>query len=325
MNQRAHSLETVHLALEILRRIPRGRKVTATELHDQLKGIGFDRDIRTIQRQLEMLSEHFEIERDDRTKPYGYRWLEFSKGLSVPNLSPQESLLLRLAEEHLRNILPSRLMKSMDGFFQQAKQNLTFGTNTKLEREWPHKVRVVSTTQPLLPPRITEGVFETVSEALYGNYWLNLDYQNRSGRRSEIEIMPLGLAQQGPRLYLVCRYKGFDNERSLALHRIKAARKSSLRFERPKDFNLARYDDDGRFGYGDGQKVRLSFKISLDAGLEILECPLSRDQTVTEFDDHYRISATVIDSGILSRWLNGYGAAITEIYFTRINNAEEST
>ena len=314
MNQRAHSLETVQLALEILRRIPRGRKVTATELHDQLKGIGFDRDIRTIQRQLEMLSEHFEIERDDRTKPYGYRWLEFSKGLAVPNLSPQESLLLRLAEEHLRNILPSRLMKSMDGFFQQAKQNLTFGTNAKLEKEWPNKVRVVSTTQPLLPPRVTEGVFEAVSEALYGNRWLTLDYQNRGGRRAEIEVMPLGLAQQGPRLYLVCRYKGFDNERSLALHRIKGARISSLRFERPKDFNLTRYDDDGRFGYGEGQKVRLAFTITREAGIEILECPLAKDQVIEELGEtHYRIMATVTDSGMLDRWIRSFGEDLFDV------------
>lgn len=314
MNQRAHSLETIQLALEILRRIPRGRKVTATELHDQLKGIGFDRDIRTIQRQLEMLSEHFEIERDDRSKPYGYRWLEFSKGLSVPNLSPQESLLLRLAEEHLRNILPSRLMKSMDGFFQQAKQNLTFGSNTKLEKEWPNKVRVVSTTQPLLPPRVTEGIFEAVSEALYGNHWLTLDYQNRGGRRAEIEVMPLGLAQQGPRLYLVCRYKGFDNERSLAIHRIKAARISSLRFERPKDFNLARYDDDGRFGYGEGHKVQLTFTITREAGLEIIECPLAKEQVVEELGEtHYRISAKVTDSGMLDRWIRSFGEELTDV------------
>jgi predicted DNA-binding transcriptional regulator YafY len=314
MNQRTQNLETVQLALEILRRIPRGRKITANEIHKQLKEIGFDRDIRTIQRQLEMLSDHFDIERDDRSKPYGYRWLEFSRGLSIPDLSPQESLLLRLAEEHLRNILPARLMKSLAGLFQQAKQNLTVGVNSKLEKQWPHKVRVVSTTQPLLPPKIAVGIFDVVSEALYGNYWLTLDYQNRGGYRSEIEVMPLGLAQQGPRLYLVCRYKGFDNERSLAMHRIRSARISLLRFEYPKDFNLAHYDDDGRFGFGEGQKIQLSFTITQDAGIEVLECPLSKDQLVEELDDKsFRITATVIDSGMLDRWLLSFGEEVTDI------------
>jgi hypothetical protein len=37
MPRRPKSLETVLLALEILRRIPRARKITAGDLHQQLK------------------------------------------------------------------------------------------------------------------------------------------------------------------------------------------------------------------------------------------------------------------------------------------------
>ena len=37
MAKRSDTLETVLLAVELLRRIPRGRKVTAGELHKQLK------------------------------------------------------------------------------------------------------------------------------------------------------------------------------------------------------------------------------------------------------------------------------------------------
>ena len=90
-------METTLLAIELLRRIPRNRKITASELHQQLRDAGIVRDVRTIQRQLEMLSEHFHLERDDRSKPYGYRWPKHAGGLSIPNLSLQESLLLRLA------------------------------------------------------------------------------------------------------------------------------------------------------------------------------------------------------------------------------------
>lgn len=84
MAKRSDTLETVLLAVELLRRIPRGRKVTASELHRQLKDAGIDRDLRTIQRQLEMLSEHFEIERDDRSKPYGIVGWSKPKGWRCP-------------------------------------------------------------------------------------------------------------------------------------------------------------------------------------------------------------------------------------------------
>ncbi len=312
MAKRSDTLETVLLAVELLRRIPRGRKVTASELHRQLKDAGIDRDLRTIQRQLEMLSEHFEIERDDRSKPYGYRWLEQAKALAVPNLTPQESLLLQLAQEHLKNLLPARLMKSMEGFFNQAKRNLGSESSARLEREWPGKVRVVATSQPLLPPKIVPGVFEVVSEALYSNHWLHLDYRNSGGKRNKIEVMPLGLVQQGPRLYLVCRYRGYDNERNLALHRMLAAEMSTLTFDRPKAFDLKKYDDDGRFGFGQGEKIRLTFSITRGAGLHLLESPLASDQHVVDLENgRLEITATVIDSAMLDWWLRGFGDAVS--------------
>ena len=296
MPKRPDNNETVLLALELLKRIPRNRKISAPELHAQLADTPLARDLRTIQRQLEKLSEHFDLERDDRSKPYGYRWKEQARGISLPTLTAQESLLLTLAEQQLHNLLPASLMKSMAGFFNQARSNLTGpDIHNRLEREWRNKVRVVSTSQPLIPPKIKPEVFTEVSNALYANHWLEVDYRNAAGKLSKADVMPLGLAQQGPRVYLVCRYRGFENERSLALHRIVSAKVSTFTFERPKDFDLQKYDDDGRFGFGDGQRIRLTFRITKEAGYHLLESALSSDQQVKVLEDHYEISATVVD------------------------------
>lgn len=318
MPKRPDTLETVLLALELLRRIPRNHKVSASELHKQLTDAGVDRDLRTVQRQLEMLSEHFQIERDDRSKPYGYRWRESAKGLALPILSEQESLLLALAEQHLRNLLPARLMKSMDGFFVQARGNLAPHANPGREREWLSKVRVVSTTQPLLPPKIRPGVFEEVSNALFGNLWLTVDYKSAAGKKTNTEVMPLGLAQQGPRLYLVCRFRNYDDERSLALHRILSAQASTLTFERPKEFDLKKFDDDGQFGFGTGRRIRLTFCIDKNAGFHLLESPLSNDQQVTEIGDQFKISATVVETAQLEWWLRGFGDQVSHVQRKRI-------
>lgn len=313
MPRRPDSLETLQLALELLRRIPRGRTVTASELHQQLNEAGFERDVRTIQRQLDTLAEYYDLDRDDSTKPYRYCWKERAKGLSIPSLSAHESLLLMLAEQHLRNLLPVRLMKSMDGFFSQARSQLNEHASARRDREWLEKVRVVSTSQPLLPPKVNPEVLEAVSNALYANLWLNVDYRNAAGKTTSARVMPLGLAQQGPRMYLVCRFDGYDNERSLALHRIIKASASTLSFDRPKEFDLKKYDDDGRFGYGEGESIRLSFRIEKDAGLHLLESPLSADQQVVELEDAYEITATVVDSDMLEWWLSGFGNAVTRV------------
>ena len=320
MAQRPDTLEAALLVVELLRRIPRGRKITARELHQQLKDAGFERDLRSIQRQLEVLSEHFDIERDERSKPYGYRWLERAQGLAVPHLTPQESLLLQLAQEHLKNLLPARLLASMDGFFTQARRNLGDSPDTVLEREWPRKVRVVATSQPLLAPTVLPGVLEEVSEALYANRWLQLDYRNAADKRSQVKVMPLGLAEQGPRLYLVCRYEGLDNERSLALHRIRKAEASTLTFVRPVEFDLQKYDDDGRFGFGEGERVRLSFRIEKEAGFHLLETPLSKDQQAKDKGDGWlEMTATVVDSAMLDWWLRGFGNAVTHVRKMSLN------
>jgi len=313
MPKRPESLETLQIALELVRRIPKGRTITAPELKQQLSDAGFERDMRTIQRQLETLSEYFDIDRDDTAKPYRYCWKERAKGLSLPSLSPQECLLLTLAEQQLGQLLPPRLMKSMEGFFSQARIQLHEQSMAKHEREWLKKVRVVSTSQPLLPPKVDPVVFEQVSNALYANQWLTVEYKNAAGKKLESRVMPLGLAQQGQRMYLVCRFDGYDNERCLALHRILSAKASSFTFEPPPEFDLKQFDDDGRFGYGDGKKVKLSFRIEKEAGFHLLESPLSEDQQVIEEEETYRISATVVDSAMLDWWLRGFNDSITDI------------
>lgn len=309
MHKRPDTRETVLLALELLKRIPRARKVSARELQEQLPP-ELARDLRTVQRQLDMLAHAFDIERDASSKPYGYRWKERGPSLSVPMLSEQESLLLALAEQHLSHLLPANLMKSMAGFFSQAHRRLDDPQGSKRAREWLGKVRVVGQTQPLLAPKLAPGVFDAVSQALYLNRWLDLDYRNAEDRRSSIRVMPLGLAQQGPSLYLVCRYDGFDNERSLALHRIVKADVSAAEFRRPAEFKLDRYDDDGRFGFGEGKRIKLVFRIDKAAGRHLLETPLSTDQRAVQRGDRLEIAATVVESEQLKWWLRGFGEAV---------------
>lgn len=317
MEVRPQAMDTIKLSLELLRRIPRVRKITALELQQQLEEAGFSRSIRTIQRLLEQLSDQFEIERDDRSKPYGYRWKERSKGLSLPILSKQESLLLSLAYQQLHHLLPANILKSMEGLFAQADYNLGQG-NKRPEKEWLKKVLIVSTRQPLLPPVIAENVFETVSNALFTNHWLVIDYTNAKNEQRERKVMPLGLAQQGERFYLVCRFDGYDNERSLALHRIKTARMSTLTFIPPPEFDLQNYDNEGRFGFGDGTRIKLTFTITHASGRHLLESKLAADQTVIELPEHYQISATVVDTTQLDWWLRGFGEAVSEVSKTSL-------
>jgi predicted DNA-binding transcriptional regulator YafY len=311
MPQRASNLDTLLMSLEILKRIPRVGQISAPELQRQLGDAGFERELRTVQRQLETLSAHFDIERDDSSKPYSYRWKSHAQGFSLSRLNEQESVLLSLAEQHLRNLLPARLARSMQGFFDQARVQLGPMPGSARARDWLDKVRVVSTTQPLLPPKVPAAVFEAVSNALYADHWLDVSYDNAAGKRFEGRVMPLGLAQQGPRLFLVCRFEGYDDDRSLALHRMRQAKDSGLSFERPPGFDLRRFDDEGRFGFGDGRRIELVFRLPRAAALHLMETPVSLDQQVSTLPDgRSEFKATVVESQQLRWWLRGFGSAL---------------
>ncbi len=198
MARRPETIETLRMVIELLRHIPRDRKVSAPMLHKHLADAGIDRDLRTIQRQMEMLSEYYPIERDERSRPYGYKWKEKTTGFSLQMLSEQESLILTLAEKQLSNLLPASVMKSMQDFFDQARSNLDSEALGKRSNEWLSKVRVVSTTQPLIPPKIKKGIFEEVSNALYGNRWLRLDYKNAEGKITSIEVISINRIMCNP-------------------------------------------------------------------------------------------------------------------------------
>ena len=170
MSKQQGKLDTVMLVIELLRRIPRNRKVTASELHRELKDAGWERDLRTVQRQLDAISDGFSqyIERDDRNRPYGYSWKPEASGLSLSALKPDESLMLLLAEQHLRYLLPANIVKSLDSFFKTARSQLSpFGQDTKKQKEWLDKVLVISDSQPLIPPKIdSDGVHLHTSRRL---------------------------------------------------------------------------------------------------------------------------------------------------------------
>ena len=307
------------MALAALKWMPR-RAISSTELHRRLAEEGYSRTLRSVQRLLEVLVESGLVERDDRSRPHGYRRTEGQLGLSLAGLGAREALLIALAERHLRLLLPAELRRAFSPFFDEARRLedlLPPWPHGILARQWLQKVRVVREGLPLLPPVIEGEIVEAVSEALYGNRWLAISYRNAEGRRLEADVMPLGLVQQGVRLYLIARFRGFQEERNLALHRMLSACATDLTFERPADFDLERYEAEGRFGFGAGRHIRIHFSIAPQHGKHLRETPLSEDQVIREQSDHYRVSATVIESAQLDWWLNSFGGDVWNVRRTR--------
>ena len=103
--------------LELLRLIPKNYSISSLELREKLLALGIERDLRSIQRALNTLCEQFEIDCNTNDKPYSYRWKPDAKGLDMPILNEQQSLVLMLAKQYLagnRPILCNRWKGSLN-------------------------------------------------------------------------------------------------------------------------------------------------------------------------------------------------------------------
>lgn len=81
------------MLLEVLKRIPLNRKISTTDLHQQLTAAGYELSRRTLQRYLKALSESdMGVQCDDKSKPFGYRRLLNSNDLDRVGLGADGAL-----------------------------------------------------------------------------------------------------------------------------------------------------------------------------------------------------------------------------------------
>ena len=210
------------LIIEILKLIPRNRLITASEIRNSLFSAGYDIPIRTLQRYLKSISEteSLHVECDSRSKPYGYRRSSPKSEFADLKLTPEESLLLSLAGQYLQYLLPTTISTSLSQVFDAARDQLFSHPAATPAASWLNKVALVFTSIPTLPPEIKPRIFSIATEGLYRNRKLEINYSNKNGKQKVSVVSPIALVQQDLRIYLVCRYDGYEDLRNLALHRI---------------------------------------------------------------------------------------------------------
>lgn len=307
---RASALKEALLIIEILKRIPRNRWISTQELESSLAEAGLVIARRRLQRLLKEISASpdLHVECDMRAKPYGYRQRIPASELGCINLRPTESLLLRLAEEHLRNQLPAPVTGALEPLFNAARRVLREGGSMEKMSAWLKKVAFVSGTVPMLPPKILPRIFSAVSEALYRDSKLEIEYVNSKDDRTKGVVSPLGLVQQEERLYLVCRFEGYENVRHLALHRLLSARVLDFPADRPQDFRLDDYVRERHFNFSNGRRIRLTLEFTSGETAKILEeTPFEPRQKLERLPSGlWHLEADMDDTVLLDGWISAW-------------------
>jgi len=304
-----------NLILEAIRRLSKTRSwVTQRDLLVDLKGQGYDVQKHHILRDLKALSLiHPEMEchneSDEEGIPkrgveFGYRWVARDAapetGLSIP-----EALSLVLVSRHLKQALPATLSGALGKLFDRAEATLDLQQKNGTAH-WKDMVGVVTPTQPMLPPKVSDEIIQVVHQALIAKEKFRGVYRNTKGEEEERLLNPLGIMVREPTIYLIAVVDGHQDPRMFAMHRFLSAQREHIPAWHPEGFSLNDYlEEQGNFGTG--KWLTLKARVSQHLGMILEETPLGKNQKLGEPDqDGWRsLTVSVRDNWQLRWWLLG--------------------
>ncbi|PPD55093.1 MAG: hypothetical protein CTY12_01935 [Methylotenera sp.] len=292
-----------------------GRWDKASEITTKLNEKGYTVSVRTVQRDLQELSEIFDIEVNDKNpRDYGWRWRK-GADLNIPGMSVPEALAMRLVETHMKQLLPAAMLDGLQGMFHlaQAKLDKVETINNNHTKDWLNKIRVVPPTQPMQPPSIDQQVQADIYQALLDGKQIRASYQPISNSHPKEYIMhPLGLIMRGAVSYLVASVWNYAEVQLYALHRFSKVELSNEVVRVPEGFNLDASIANGLAEFANqGVPIQLELRCTAWVAAYVAETPLSVDQKITpEADGWVRLTATVNDTWQLQWWLMGQGAGV---------------
>ena len=305
--------KTLYRQWALLRLIPRHpRKISTSELTLRLEELGYEVTKRTVERDLRMFEELFGLVADDRSRPYGWQWASDSPGLDIPSMDDGQAVMLSIAEPLIAQLLPPPIRDALCSAFSSARRRLKESFGSQQLKAWPDKILSTPAAQPLVAAKLLPGTQEAVAMALLRDQWLRITYRKLGVTSSSVfEIQPLGLVMRGPMLYLVCRFRGMDDDRTIALNRIESVEVWPERFHRPSEVSLESFVGKGKLGFGGSNLDKVKMRIARKAGETLLETPLSNDQEVLEESAKFLvIAATVAITPELRRWILGLGGDV---------------
>ncbi|MBU2979348.1 WYL domain-containing transcriptional regulator [Alteromonas sp. C1M14] len=300
---------------EILRLLPSvGAGITASELVKRLTGLGFNVSKRTVERDLNELSRQFPLLCNDKSKPYGWRWMD-NASFDIPNLSISDCVSLIMAEEVISPLLPPSVLRPLKPRFEYAKKHLQEANQSHPLARWTDKVAIRPPSMPLLPPVIDEQVLGIIQSALLDEKQVKVVYFGVWAKEAKTLVLhPLGLIHRGKILYLVATAFGYRDTRLYALQRISVVEQLEEKIDKPVNFSLKDYVDSGAAEFSLSDDIAFKARIHRSVINYLFETPLSDDMQVEKTEsDWLGLTATVKDSWQFRWWLRSQGSCIEVI------------
>lgn len=323
--QEKETSNSLYRQWQILSRLSTGKWMGTRELQETLEREGIDISLRTIQRDLNQISQRFPIE-NNKTVPQGWRWRSDAPIQSLPHMTSSQAVTFMMVEEHLKHLLPPSLIDEMNPWFDLARRSLSTQNNV---RQWINRVRIVPANQPVIPPIVEKPAQQAIYEGLLQDKQIECVYRARGNLSEErtYTLNPLGLVQKGAIIYLICTRFDKSDVQTFALHRFKSATVLETRALHPVNFDIDAYIDSGALGFRvdfskPTENIELKLVMNEDDAQYFTESQLSKDQKIQKLNDElYQVIATVPFTSQLVWWLRSFGKKIIRIEPIEVFNA----
>ena len=308
--------DTVLRYLALLQVLPlHPKKISTLKIRVILSGKNseFDVDIRTIQRDLERLSDMFPITCDKVGRVNYWYWQDKHALTLLPAMDDKTAIAFRLAADYLGPIMPPRTLELLGPYLNHAAKVLS---GSRLGK-WPEQTRIIQRGPALIPPAIKKNVQDIVYQALLEEKQFEAGYKGRDGERAtRYTLNPQAIVVRDGIIYLVATTWNYKDPRHYTLHRMSDVRLLETPAGKLPGFSLTRHiEEDKEFSYPHAdRKIRLRAIFSEDAAIHLKESKLSLDQKIkTLADGRLQVSASVSDTDDLRWWLLGYGDQVEVI------------
>ncbi len=290
---------------------------------------------RTVERDLETLSLVFPLDCNDKSKPFG--WF-LSQSVHLPKMGLPEALLLHLTEPELASLVPGTVRPLLTERLAEAARLVRDSVQSK-KWQLSEKLAFVPTPQLQQAPVVDAEVLSTIQSALMEDFCVDINYQSpyrlpaavateepvvkklatedatppAIKTASKYLLHPLALVQNGMQLYLVAMVDGYQDIRLFAMQRISAAQRTDKPAERPADFKLQPYLNNGALQFvSEPAPFTLCARVDTTLANLLAEAPLGTQMRLEQatVPGWWQLTTDISDSWNLRLWLQSQGSRV---------------
>jgi predicted DNA-binding transcriptional regulator YafY len=293
-----------------------------------LREDGIEAEKRAVERDMVELTGDFPIDCIDTEKPYKWFWTG-KDTLAIPAMGQFTALTFHLAEEYLKPLLPAQSLEYLRPNFSTAEHVLE-DIDKRRTRRWLKKIRVVPRSLRLIGAPIADGIYDTITQALYDDKQIEVTYiasSNEKGSPNTYAIHPYALIHRDATTELIGKIDKDNKIRRWPLHRMQTAHILNKISATPRSFDLDEFIESQLAHPLSGKQITLKLWICKEGfgQAHVLETRLSDDQQVEYVDDGLIVTATVYETIELKWWLLGMGQRVKVLEPSSLRNDIKDT